>query len=250
MKLYHELAECYFAIENNHRDIHYDVAFISGQARAGASPSLLDLGCGTGEHMDLLSKKGLRCTGIDISEDMLAAARKRFPSGIEFVRMDMADIDYSDVFDMVISLFGSFNYLINDSDIVEVLLKVHRALVPGGTGVFEIWNTQPIVKIREKEIDLVSVTDWRGSSITRERGFKLRNDRSKTVVEVNYRYQVSGPEGTKTMRDRHIMRTFTVGEISHFLTRSGFAVRHVYSNFQSHPYDENSNRMVVVFSRG
>jgi SAM-dependent methyltransferase len=250
MKLYHDLAECYFAIENNHRDIRHDVAFISGLPPSGNPPYLLDLGCGTGEHLDLLSKAGFRCTGIDISEDMLAVARKRFPSEIEFVRTDMTEIDYSAVFDIVISLFGSFNYMINDSNVIEVLSKVHRALVPGGIGVFEIWNTRPIIKIREKDVDIVSVTDWRGSSITRERGFKLRNDRSKTVVEVNYRYRISGPKGTKTMRDRHIMRTFTMGEISHFLTRSGFAARHVYSSFQSHPYDENSNRMVVVFSRG
>jgi SAM-dependent methyltransferase len=250
MKLYHELAECYFAIESSHRDIRRDVAFIGGLAPASLRPSLLDLGCGTGEHLNLLSKAGFRCTGVDISEDMVAVARKRFPDGIEFVRADMADIDYTAVFDMVISLFGSFNYQIDDSDAAEVLSKVHRALVRGGIGVFEIWNTSPIIKIREKDIDVVSVTDWRGLSITRERGFKLRNDRSKTVVEVNYRYRINGPNGTKTMRDRHIMRTFTPEEISRFLERAGLAVRQVYSGFQFQPHDGNSNRMVVVFSKG
>ena len=250
MKLYHELAESYFAIENNHRDIRHDVAFITGLVRAKDTPSLLDLVCGTGEHLNLLAKAGFRCTGIDISEDMLATARKRFSSKIEFIRMDMADIDYTAEFDMVISLFGSFNYLINDADILAVLKKTLRALKPAGVGIFEIWNTQPIVKIREKDIDLVSVTDFQGSSIKRERGFKLRDDRSKTVVEVNYRYRINGSEGVKTLRDRHIMRSFTPEEISGFLSKAGLTVKQIYSNFLSHPYDENSNRMVVLFSRG
>ena len=249
MKLYRELAEYYFSIENNHRDINHDVSFIVGQLRVKKNPSLLDLGCGTGEHLDLLSRAGISCTGIDISENMLAAARGRFPHGIEFIHQDMADIDYTAAFDVIISLFGSFNYLIYDSDIESVLKKIHRALKPGGLVVLEIWNAPPIFKIKEKDIDLVSVTNVKNATIKRERGFKLREGNSKTVVEVNYRYTIQVNGAPKTLRDRHIMRTFTPDEIKKFLFNTGFTVKQIFSNFLSEPYDENSNRMVVLFSR-
>jgi SAM-dependent methyltransferase len=204
MKLYHELAESYFAIENNHRDIHHDVSFIAALLRGRKHAMLLDLGCGTGEHLALLAQEGIRCTGIDISEDMVAAARTRFPR-IEFALSDMSDIEYENTFDIVISLFGSFNYLINDADIESMLLKIRKALKVGGLGVLEIWNSPPILKIKEKGIGPVSMTNHSGAMIKRERGFKLRNDPFKTVVEVNYQYTIDGSGGHKTVRDRHIM---------------------------------------------
>ena len=249
MKLYHELAEYYFALENNHRDIQQDISFIINLLGLKKDPSLLDLGCGTGEHLDLLRRAGFRCTGIDISDNMLSIARERFPLGIEFTSMNMTDIDYDNEFDMVISLFGSFNYLTHDTHIESLLVKTRKALKPGGLGVFEIWNTPPLIKIKKKDIDLVSVTNYMGAEIKRERGFKLWNNMDKTVVEVNYRYTITGEQETKTMRDRHIMRTFTTDEIRTFLIKAGFAVKKIFSNFLSEQYDENSNRMVIVFMR-
>jgi SAM-dependent methyltransferase len=249
MKLYHELAEHYFAIENNHRNIRNDVSFITALLQKKKSPALLDLGCGSGEHLGLLAMQGIRCTGIDISGDMLAQARERFPDGIEFIRSSMSDIEYENAFDIILSLFGSFNYLIHDAEIESMLRKIRRALRPGGLGILEIWNSPPILKIREKEIGPVSTTLHDGSSIRRERGFKLREDAFKTVVEVNYRYTIDGPDGMKTVRDRHVMRCFTTGEITRFISAAGFMVRNIYANFNSDPYEENSNRMVVLFER-
>ncbi|MBP7738790.1 MAG: class I SAM-dependent methyltransferase [Spirochaetes bacterium] len=249
MKLYHELAEHYFAIEKNHRDIRTDVRFITALLENKEYPSLLDLGCGTGEHLGMLVKTGIRCTGIDISADMLVQARERYPAGIEFIRSSMSDIEYENAFDMVISLFGSFNYLIHDAEVESMLLKIRNALVPGGIVIFEIWNSPPILKIREKEIGPVSTTSHGDSIIKRERGFKLREDAFKTVVEVNYRYSVDGPGGFKNIRDRHVMRCFTAAEIRHFIAKAGFTVRNIFANFNSEPYEENSNRMVVLFER-
>ena len=249
MKLYHELAEFYFAIENNHRDIARDVAFIAELLANRAKPSLLDLGCGTGEHLGLLARRGVRCTGVDISADMLATARARFPKDITFIQSDMSSISFNKEFDMVISLFGSFDYLIHDIEIDSTLTKIRQALKPGGLGIIEIWNAPPIVKIREKDIDLVSTTIIGGEEIKRERGFKLWNDTGKTIVEVQYRYTISG-NGMKSLRDRHVMRSFTPDEMSRFLGRAGFTVNNVFANFMSEPYQENSNRMVVLFQLG
>jgi SAM-dependent methyltransferase len=249
MMLYHDLAEYYFALESNHRDIHHDVSFITGLLAARKRSEILDLGCGTGEHLDLLHKAGIRCTGIDVSEKMLDAARKRFPHGIYFIHADMTDIDFTPSFDMVISLFGSFNYLIHDADIASTLQKIHKAMQPDGLGVFEIWNTPPVFKIKTKEVNLVSVTNIDGKTIRRERGFKLRNDRAKTVVDVNYRYTIESAGARKTLSDRHVMRTYTTDEITKFLVQAGFTVKQIFSNFLSEPYDEKSNKMVVIFAR-
>jgi SAM-dependent methyltransferase len=249
MKLYRELAEYYFAIESNHRDIRQDVAFIAGLVASRTSPALLDLGCGTGEHLALLAREGIRCTGVDVSEEMILTARKRLPEGIDLLRSDMQEIPFSNAFDAVICLFGSFDYLIFDADIEAMLARVHAALKPGGAGVFEIWNSPPIRKIREKDVAPVSLTDYRGINIRRERGFRMRDDTGRTVVEVTYRYTIEEDGAQTVVRDRHVMRTFTPEEFSRFIAAAGFTVKSIYANFLSEPYDENSNRMVVVFEK-
>src|SRR4030042_4046845 len=202
MKLYHELAEYYFAIENNSRDIRNDVSFILDLLTRKNDPFLIDLGCGTGEHLAMIAKKGIPCTGIDISEEMLAVAHKRFPGCIEFLLLDMTEIDYDGAFDMVICLFGSFNYLLHDADIKSTLAKIRRAMRAGALGVFEIWNTPPIVKIKEKGMGPVSATECGDAVIKRERGFKMREKDGRTVVEVTYRYTIDGRGGSATKPNR------------------------------------------------
>jgi SAM-dependent methyltransferase len=225
------------------------VSFILALPGCRPGAALLDLGCGTGEHLDRLSRAGIRCTGIDDSEEMLAIARSRFPDAADYILADMSGIDYEEDFDLVISLFGSFNYLIHDADVESMLSRIARALRRGGKGIIEIWNAPPIVKIREKDIGPVSTTRFDGATIGRERGFAMRSDTDKTVVEVHYRYRIEAPGGMKTLRDRHLMRAFTPDEITRFIEASGLSLSKVYANFLSEPYEENSNRMVVVFDK-
>ncbi|MFN2236964.1 MAG: class I SAM-dependent methyltransferase [Anaerolineales bacterium] len=43
------------------------------------SGSVLDVACGTGTQLEKATKKGLKCAGIDLSEGMLAQARRKVP---------------------------------------------------------------------------------------------------------------------------------------------------------------------------
>lgn len=59
----------------------------------GVSPcaKMTELGCGTGVMTRLLSDEGFAMTGIDLSEEMLAVARKKNCTGIEYIHADMRD---------------------------------------------------------------------------------------------------------------------------------------------------------------
>ncbi len=246
MKLYHELAEYYFSLEEKHRNIDDDISLIESLLKFKKNPALLDLGCGTGEHLYRLSRAGIKCTGIDTSNSMLRIARLRFPDSIEFQLDDMRFFSFEKKFDIVISLFGSFNYITEDADIIKVFKNTWDAMKPDGTGLFEIWNSMPIIKIREKPVTRVSKINYKGKEIERERGFRLLNNSNKTLVEVDYNYVISKNEN---MTDRHIMRAFTKDEIADFITGNGFRICNFYANTMGAPYNPTSNAIVVHFQK-
>ncbi|MCU0822078.1 MAG: class I SAM-dependent methyltransferase [Spirochaetes bacterium] len=246
MKLYHELAEYYYSLEEQHRNIDDDISLIKSLVAYKKNPSLLDLGCGTGEHLSRLSRIGIKCTGIDTSASMLRIAKLRFPDSIEFQNQDMRFISYNKKFDIIICLFGSFNYITEDSDINNVFKNTWNALKPDGIGLFEIWNSIPILKIKEKPVSRVSRIDYGGKEIERERGFKLLNNLNKTLVEVNYNYIISKKE---TIKDRHIMRAYKKDEIADFIINNDFRICNFYANTLGEPYSPTSNAIVIRFQK-
>ncbi|MCU0847933.1 MAG: class I SAM-dependent methyltransferase [Spirochaetes bacterium] len=250
MKLYNDLAEYYFSIENNHRNINDDISFILKIIPSIKDSKLLDIGCGTGEHLKVLSGKGLTCIGIDSSPEMLRIAKMRNPDKkISFIRMDMASFDFYEEFDVALSIFGTFNYVLEDSDVDRVFWNTWRALKSNGTAVFEIWNSIPIEIIHKKDLSHISTTAYEDVKIDRERGFRILEYPNKTVVEVNYNYLIKTGSGQKTVRDRHVMRTFTYDEIKKFIEGNSFRIINVFSSFKNDPYTEKSTRMVIHFSK-
>ena len=71
---------------------------------------VLDVGCGAGiPTAKFLVKKGLKVTGIDISETMLKMARKNVPEA-EFINKDMTQLDFNEnTFDGIISVYALFH---------------------------------------------------------------------------------------------------------------------------------------------
>src|SRR5919198_851041 len=79
--------------------------------RFGSEPvrSILDLGCGTGNHSIRLARRGYDVSGVDLSPDMLAiAAEKSAAAGtsIAFSRGDVRRVDLGRTFDAVLLMFA------------------------------------------------------------------------------------------------------------------------------------------------
>jgi ubiquinone/menaquinone biosynthesis C-methylase UbiE len=92
--------------------------------------SILDVGCGTGEHLKRAQRHGLQATGIEPAAGMLAAARKQLPS----TRIEQGvatQLPFEDgQFDAVL-MIEVLRYL-HPSDIRLALREARRVLRPGG----------------------------------------------------------------------------------------------------------------------
>lgn len=103
----------------------------------GLEPGMLvlDAGCGPGRHSLELARRGIEVTGIDLSPDFLALARRAAEAEqlpVRFEVLDIRDLAFTDAFDAVICLCqGGFGLLGGDDD-AGIVARLGAAVRPGG----------------------------------------------------------------------------------------------------------------------
>lgn len=111
-------------------------AFLALAESGAISGRVLDVGCGTGEHVLMCAALGLDATGVDISRVAIdAAERKAYERGLNarFLRHDVRRLaELGESFDTVLDS-GLLVHVINDEQDRVAYLQGLRAVVrPGG----------------------------------------------------------------------------------------------------------------------
>ena len=88
---------------------------------------IIDVGCGTGVHMLLLSQRGYDVSGFDIRKEMVEVARERNPTS-KIVVGDMRDFPLEDIVDTITCMYGYINYLETEEDFLKTLEKFYSHL--------------------------------------------------------------------------------------------------------------------------
>lgn len=99
--------------------------------------TLIDVGCGTGEHLKYLSSD-FQCMGIDIDKYMIKIAREKVTNA-EFKVANMMDFTLEERFDVVICLFSSIGYVQNFDNLVRTLENFYKHLNYEGIVIVEPW---------------------------------------------------------------------------------------------------------------
>ncbi len=100
-------------------------------ATVGSRGLICDLGCGPGQVARYLADRGVAVVGVDLSEGMLAQARRLNPD-LTFVQGDLRAL--TDVPDAAWAGIAAFYSIIHipRAQVVEALRELQRVLEPGG----------------------------------------------------------------------------------------------------------------------
>ena len=98
--------------------------------------AVLDVGCGSGVFLGMMSERRARAFGLDASQELIELARERIPEADLRVG-DMQSLPYADdSFDLV---FG-FNSFFFAADMVAALAEARRVAKPGAAVVIQVWG--------------------------------------------------------------------------------------------------------------
>ncbi len=169
MGAYEALAASYDRLTNDvdYRatvDFYYEIL-----DREGLSPrTAADLACGTGSVSLLLAERGLRVTGVDMSEEMLTVASQKaqgMPNAPMFVCQPLQELRLPRGVDMAVCALDSLDYITDPADCAEAIRRVYKALNPGGIFLFDV-NTPEKLRAMDGQVFLDEDDDvycvWRG----------------------------------------------------------------------------------------
>ena len=238
------------------RRMRRDLPFYRACAEEGGGP-VLELGAGTGRVSADLARAGFEVTGVELSEAMLARARRRLErlgdagKRVRLVAGDMAELDVRGRFGTVLAPFRSFHHLYTVERQLATLVSVRRKLRPEGIAVFDLFRPD-LAALADAERKLSSSYERKlpGGEEKVVQRFRVTCDWPRQLAHIDY-YWDTYRGGRRLARDHAPMqwRWFHRFEFEHLLARAGLRPFRLLGGFDGAPYDEKSEEMIFFAIR-
>lgn len=218
------------------------VEFVRDEFRSLDELYFLDAGCSTGKLAHELSQLGALGVGIDLNEEMIGEARKRYSSAfLTFKTMDMIRIDRffpATYFDVVICFGNTLVHLDSLAEVKAFLSQAAAVLKPGGKLLLQILNYDYILDSQITELPLI------------------RTEK----LEFRRYYALPGP-GQKKLSFKTVLTDYSCGreivneipllplrkkELEKLLLFSGFKTVRFYGGFRKEPFTGEHLPLITV----
>jgi SAM-dependent methyltransferase len=208
----------YYDLLYRDKDYHHEAEFIMSLLKdhAPRAQQILELGCGTGIHAQMIAEAGYHVSGIDFSDAMLDSANNRrrglavdLGSRLVFDKGDVRTYRAGRKFDAVLSLFHVFSYQTTNTDLNATFRTASEHLDHGGTLIFDYWYGPAVLsqrpetrvkRLRDEDMSIVRVAE------------STMND-TRNTVEVNYETMVHAHGAMEVIHESHRMRYLFIPEI-------------------------------------
>ncbi len=191
--------------------------------------SILDLGCGTGNHSIILSERGYQVTGVDRSKEMLdIAAEKAQKKGLncDFHQSDLREFCNHKKYDAIIMMFAVLGYQQENDEVLAALKTVSTHLKKGGIFICDVWYGPAV--LNQKPGERVRVLETKDMKVIRVSSGKL--DIFRHLVNVHFHlWNIKENRVVSETQEDHTMRFFFPQELVLFFQISGLEVKRIGS---------------------
>jgi SAM-dependent methyltransferase len=186
--------------------------------------TVLDLGCGTGNHAIPLAQRGYQVTGVDRSAEMLARAEKKAPEfadrkQLTFHHSDIQQLELGHEFDAGLLMFAVLGYQKRNADVLSALTTTRRHIRSGGLLVFDVWYGPAVLNQRPSQ--RVKVIENGEGKLLRVVSGELNTDQHLCHVDYHM-WQLHADRLVASTEERHSMRYFFPLELELFFQLSNF----------------------------
>ncbi|WP_230192387.1 class I SAM-dependent methyltransferase [Paenibacillus sp. CECT 9249] len=228
----------------------------TGWEKYGMPKTVVDLGCGTGSITVPLANSGFQVTGIDLSSDMLAIARRKMDQspyanrmyregGVLFLQQDIRTWELPGQVDSVVSFCDCFNYLLEEEDIKQAFRHTFQGLKAGGTFMFDVHQPAQFAKYAEEQPFVLNE-----KSVAYIWTCELDEVRSEIEHHITFFTRAEGASLSEELFERfeevHVQRAYHPDWLYAQLKAAGFADVQIYGDFKWEPPQDDTSRLFYV----
>lgn len=194
---------------------------------------ILDLACGKGRHARYLNKIGYDVTGVDLSENSIAFAKKFENHRLRFDVHDMCK-PYHKQFDAVFNLFTSFGYFENDADNLKTIEAIKADLNADGFGVIDFMNSEFVIdNLVPEEVKTVDGID-----------FNLKRYVENGYIIKDITFTADG----KVYHFKERVRGFTLADFEELFEQAGVYLLDIFGDYKLRKFSaKTSERLIMIF---
>lgn len=224
MSVFNDYADFYNVFYKD-KDYEKEVEYVEGLIKQNIklnAKTMLNIGCGSGNHDKYFSKKGYKIDGFDLSQKMIDKATELKLKNVNFFVEDIKTYNSPQKYDVIISLFHVLSYQISNQEVNKMFEIVKRNLNKGGVFIFDCWygpgvlTDPPVIRVKEFQHDNKKIIRIAEPEIHSE----------KNYVDVNYKVIVSTSKSNlmSEINEKHSMRYFFLPELEIFATKNNLKI--------------------------
>jgi SAM-dependent methyltransferase len=230
-----------------HRDEEEAAAMVDLILRTLSPPpaaTVLDAPCGAGRHTREFARRGLWPVGMDLSRDLLEAAKAAEGATAmrcRYIRADLRSLPFPDKhFAVVANLFSSFGYFHDDHENAQVMRELARVCEAGAHVVVDYMNETRVRATLEPRTERITPDGW---AVTEQRSISGQPPRVEKILTVR-----SDTGESRCLRES--VRLYRREELHRILRDAGLIITREFGDYSGGGWHAASERLILVARKG